>query len=152
MAAIIAVITVTLFVKARTSIAAADGDLDSSFGSAGKVVTDFSGRSNSASAIALQANGKILVAGDALSATGPPDIAVARYNSDGSLDAGFGTGGRVTTDFAARSDVGTAITVQPDGKILVAGAADMVSTQFDFALVRYNLMGLLIRLSARAGQ
>jgi uncharacterized delta-60 repeat protein len=142
-ASIIALIAATLFIQARTSIAAADGDLDSTFGSGGKVITDFSGRSNGANAIALQADGRIVIAGSALSAAGPPDFAVARYNSDGSLDASFGSGGRVTTDFAGRSDNAAALTVQPDGKILVAGGADMAGTQIDFALVRYNSNGSL---------
>jgi uncharacterized delta-60 repeat protein len=84
-----------------------------------------------------------VVTGDALGAQGPGDISVARYDSDGSLDPTFGSGGRVTTDFAARSDVGSAITVQPDGKILVAGAASLAATSFDFALVRYNSDGSL---------
>lgn len=140
---IVMLIVVTLFVRTPTSIAAADGDLDSTFGAGGKVVTDFFGRSNSANAIALQSDGKIVVTGDVLSATGPPDIGVARYNIDGTLDTAFGTGGRVTTDFAGRSDVGTAITVQPDGKILVAGGADLGVSNFDFALVRYNVDGSL---------
>jgi uncharacterized delta-60 repeat protein len=142
-ASIATVMVAALCVGVRTSTAAADGDLDPTFGSGGKATTDFSGRSNSASAIALQSDGKIVVAGDALTATGPPDIAVARYNNDGSLDSSFGTGGRVTTDFAGRSDNGTAIAVQPDGKILVAGGVDLSATQFDFGLVRYNANGSL---------
>lgn len=142
-ASIIAVIAVTLLVTARTSIAAADGDLDSTFGSGGKVTTDFSGRSNGASAIAMQSDGKIVVVGDTLTAAGPPDFAVARYNSDGSLDTTFGSGGRVTTDFAGRSDNAAAVTIQPDGKILVAGGASLVATSADFALVRYNANGSL---------
>jgi uncharacterized delta-60 repeat protein len=142
-ASIIAVIAATLFIQARTSIAAADGDLDSTFGSAGKVITDFSGRSNGAGAIAMQSDGKIVVVGGALTAQGPGDFAVARYNSDGTLDTSFGSGGRVTTDFAGRSDNATAVTVQPDGKILVAGGADVAGTQIDFALVRYNSSGSL---------
>jgi uncharacterized delta-60 repeat protein len=139
-----AIVVATLSIFVRTSSAAADGDLDPAFGSGGKVVTDFSNRSNGANAIALQSDGKILVAGSVLSAQGPPDIAVARYNTDGSLDASFGTGGRVTTDFIGQTDVASAIVVQPDGTILVAGTANMGSaTQFDFALVRYNSNGTL---------
>jgi uncharacterized delta-60 repeat protein len=94
--AIATTIVASLSVSARVSFAAGDGDLDSSFGSGGIVTTDFSGRNNSAAAIALQSDGKIVVAGDALSALGPPDFAAARYNTDGSLDSSFGTGGRVT--------------------------------------------------------
>ena len=138
-----AIVVATLFIFVRISSAATDGDLDPAFGSGGKVTTDFSNRSNGANAIALQSDGKIVVVGDALSAQGPPDICVARYNTDGSLDPSFGTGGRVTTDFAGLSDVGFAIVVQPDGKILVAGAANQAGTSFDFALVRYNSNGSL---------
>src|SRR2546427_11864816 len=100
-ALILVVVSAIVLVLSGSSMAAVDGDLDSTFGSGGKVVTDFFGRSSGANAIALQADGKILVTGDALTAQGPGDISVARYNSDGSLDTTFGTGGRVTTDFAA---------------------------------------------------
>ena len=141
--AIATAIVASVSVRARVSFASGDGDLDSTFGLGGKVTTDFSGRSSGAAALALQSDGKIVVAGDVLSATGPPDFAVARYNTDGSLDSSFGSGGRVTTDFAGRSDNGTAIAVQPDGKILVAGGANLGATQFDFALVRYNANGSL---------
>jgi uncharacterized delta-60 repeat protein len=139
-----AIIVATLFIFVRGSSAATDGNLDPAFGSAGRVITDFANRSNAANAIALQPDGKIVVTGDGLSAQGAPDITVARYNADGSLDASFGTGGRVTTDFIGQTDVGFAIAVQPDGKILVAGTANLgSSTQFDFALVRYNSNGSL---------
>jgi uncharacterized delta-60 repeat protein len=138
-----AIIAATLFIFVRNSSAAVDGDLDPAFGSGGKVTTDFSGRSSGANAIAVQSDGKILTAGSVLSAQGPPDIAVARYNADGSLDASFGTGGRVTTDFVGLAELATAIAVQPDGKILVAGAVSQMATSFDFALVRYNSNGSL---------
>jgi uncharacterized delta-60 repeat protein len=140
---VVSVGVVWLFANLGNLVAAADGDLDSTFGSGGQVMTDFPGHSSGAAAIALQSDGKLVVAGSALGPVGPPDFAVARYNSDGSLDASFGSGGRVTTDFAGRSDNGAAVTVQPDGKILVAGSADLVATQFDFALVRYNANGSL---------
>jgi uncharacterized delta-60 repeat protein len=142
-ASVLAVLGAVFFVLSPTSTAAVDGDLDATFGSGGKVVTDFFGRSGGANAIALQADGKMVVAGSALSAQGPPDFALARYNSDGSLDGSFGSGGRVTTDFGGRSDNATAVAIQPDGKILAAGGADLAGTQFDFALVRYNSNGSL---------
>jgi len=132
-----------LFANLGNIAAAADGDLDPTFGSGGKVITDFNGRSNGGRALALQPDGKIVAVGSVLSAQGPPDMAVVRCNPDGSLDTSFGSGGRVTTDFVGRSDNAMAVTVQPDGKILVAGGADMAATQFDFALVRYNPNGSL---------
>ncbi len=137
------VLGAVFLVLSQASLAAVDGDLDSTFGSGGKVVTGFFGRSNGANAIALQADGKMVVAGSALSALGPPDFALARYNGDGSLDSAFGSGGRVTTDFGGRSDNASAVAIQPDGKILAGGGADLAGTQFDFALVRYNVDGSL---------
>lgn len=81
-ASLLAVLGAMFFVLSRTSMAAVDGDLDSTFGSGGKVVTDFFGRSGGANAIALQADGKMVVAGSALSALGPPpDFALARVTT-----------------------------------------------------------------------
>jgi hypothetical protein len=64
------------------------------------------------------------------------DFALARYDAAGNLDAGFGTGGRLTTDFAGGADFGQAVALQADGKIVVAGGAFVSSSQ-DFALARY---------------
>jgi len=109
-----------------------DGALDTSFGSGGKVTTDFGG-SDAGYSVALQPDGKIVVAGYA-----GLDFALARYNSDGALDTSFGTGGKVTTDFSGGRDVGYSVALQPDGKIVVAGYAGV-----DFALARYNSDGAL---------
>ena len=69
------------------------------------------------------------------------DFALARYNTDGSLDTSFDTDGKVTTDFGAGNTRASAVAVQPDGKIVAAGEAH-IST-FDFALARYNADGSL---------
>src|SRR5215471_17957347 len=74
------------------------GTLDLSFGTGGQVTTDFAGSGDSASSVAVQADGKIVAAG-ASSINFQSDFALARYNTDGTLDAAFGTGGKVTTDF-----------------------------------------------------
>jgi uncharacterized delta-60 repeat protein len=114
-----------------------DGSLDTSFGSGGKVITTFGG-ADQASGVVLQADGKIVVAGQTDTGTSI-DFALARYNPDGSLDATFGTGGRVTTNFTGSSDdVASAVAVQFDGKIVVGGDADG-----NFALARYNPDGNL---------
>ena len=84
-----------------------DGSLDTSFGSQGKVVTDFPDIFGNASyqdiveSIALRADGKILVAGTSQHdlASDSSDFALALYNSDGSLDTSFGNQGKVVTDF-----------------------------------------------------
>ncbi|HKP10936.1 MAG TPA: delta-60 repeat domain-containing protein, partial [Blastocatellia bacterium] len=80
-----------------------DGSLDNSFGSEGKVTTAFSGQRCEAYAIALQPDGKIIAAGYSTQTTRPTHIlAMARYNSDGSLDRSFGNGGKVSNDFFGR--------------------------------------------------
>lgn len=140
-ASIAVMIVTALTVGMPNSMAAGDGDLDPGFGTGGRIVTDFFGRSNGANGVALQPDGKIVVAGDILTVQGPPDMSVARYNSDGTLDASFGSSGLVTTDFLGRADIASAIAIQSDGKILVAGGADMNATSFDFALARYNSNG-----------
>src|SRR5262245_16274942 len=71
------------------------GTLDTSFGSDGKVTNNFGGR------IALQPDGKILAAGAASAADGF-DFSLSRFNSNGTLDTTFGSGGRVTTDLGGR--------------------------------------------------
>ena len=122
-----------------------DGSLDTSFDNDGKLITEFGGTSGTSSDIgndiAVQADGKILVAGT----TDSFDFAVARYNVDGSLDTSFGTDGKVTTDFSYHSmEYGESITLQTDGKIVVAGYEKSYSnSKAIFALARYNANGSL---------
>lgn len=120
-----------------------NGDLDSTFGSGGKVLTDFFGQDDVPGSIALQSDGKIVVAGTTFSPVTNFDFAVARYNSNGSLDSSFGIGGKVTTDFFGTANSGAGVAVQPDGKIVVSGSALNGAAGFDFALVRYNTDGSL---------
>src|SRR5687767_14705361 len=79
------------------SVLAADGSLDPTFGSGGIVTTDFGSGADQGYAVALQPDGKIVVAGMSLGAINT-DFALARYNSDGSLDTTFDTDGMVMTD------------------------------------------------------
>lgn len=117
-----------------------DGSLDTSFGVGGKVATDFSGDFDVATDVVLQPDGKIVAAGTKSIGL---DYAVARYNTDGSLDTDFGSGGTVTTDFFGNGDQATAVALQSDGKIVVGGQAVSVVTFNDFGLVRYNGNGSL---------
>ncbi len=122
-----------------------DGSLDPSFGTNGQVATDFHGSTDVARAIALQPDGKIVVAGRALRLDGPFfDFALARYNTDGSLDASFGVGGKITTDFDGNggADLAFALALQPDGKIVAAGSTSNIGVS-GFALARYNADGSL---------
>jgi uncharacterized delta-60 repeat protein len=122
---------------------AAPGDLDPSFGTGGKVTTDFSGFGGRAAAVALQPDGKIIAGGRSGGAsffgTG---FAVARYNADGSLDSSFGVGGTVTIDFGFGDDEVHSVLAQPDGKIVAAGSKIFLFPG-DFELVRYNADGSL---------
>ena len=122
----------------------ADGSLDPTFGGDGKVTTEFgSYTSDTAYAVALQPDGKIVVAGTSNARAGHEfDFALARYDVDGSLDASFGSGGLVVTDFAGGDEVARAVALQPDGRIVVAGYRTTGSDS-DFALARYNVDGTL---------
>ncbi|MFE2913984.1 calcium-binding protein [Kitasatospora indigofera] len=115
----------------------ADGSLDAGFGTGGKVVTDFGGGGvGEAFAVAVQADARIVVAG-----LDGGDFALARYNTLGGLDAGFGTGGTVLTDFGGGADAVHAVAVQADGRIVAAGHTGNSVGNYDFALARYNVNG-----------
>jgi uncharacterized delta-60 repeat protein len=121
----------------------ADGTLDTSFGGDGKVTTDFTRREDAAYGVAIQADGKIVAAGDAGLRTGNSHFALARYSSDGTLDTSFGGDGKVTTQFTRKDDPVSSLVIQSDGKIVVAGAAAWNGTNGNFALARYNADGTL---------
>jgi uncharacterized delta-60 repeat protein len=120
-----------------------DGSLDMAFGSGGKVVTDFYGGNDGIRSMAIQNDGKILTGGHI--ATGNPnytDFALARYNSNGSLDTMFDNDGKVSTSFVGMNDFIQSIAIQSDGKIIVAGwGSDGIINVF--ALCRYNSNGSL---------
>jgi uncharacterized delta-60 repeat protein len=118
---------------------AAPGDLDPTFDGDGKVITQIA-EDDGARGVAIQADGKIVAAGSA-TASGNLDFALARYNTDGSLDTSFDGDGKVTTDFAAGADEALAVAIQADGKIVAGGSAAISGV--DFALTRYNSDGSL---------
>jgi uncharacterized delta-60 repeat protein len=123
-----------------------DGSLDETFGSGGKVITDF-GVAAYGFAVALQTDGKILVAGYIFDYRNPDDpeedIALTRYNPDGSLDTSFGVGGLVTTDFYGGFDEAYDLLLLPDGKIVAAGEVEtwrygQLDFHYAFGVARYN--------------
>jgi uncharacterized delta-60 repeat protein len=125
-----------------------DGAVDTSFGVAGKVMTDVAGGADTAYAVAVQADGKIVVAGAAIVTGTAPDFVVARYLPTGALDTTFGaaaTPGLVTTAFGDDADTAYALVIQPDGKIVVGGESSQGTskTGIDFALARYDANGAL---------
>ncbi len=133
------------FVLARYNT---DGSLDAGFGTGGLVTFDVGvGSSDEARAVAIQADGKIVVAGNAVVGRTSNnqfnfDFALARFNADGSPDLSFGNGGKVTTDFNGQTDRAFALAIQGDGKIIAAGSAAPASgISTDFAVARYDSTG-----------
>ncbi|MFN9880044.1 MAG: calcium-binding protein, partial [Planctomycetota bacterium] len=119
----------------------ANGSLDTSFGTGGKVTTPVGTSWDEGRSVTVQPDGKIVVAGLARIGS-TDDFALVRFNADGSLDTSFGTGGMVTTAIGTSAVSAFGLTIQPDGKIVVAGYATISGTN-DFALVRYNADGSL---------
>ncbi|HXF00954.1 MAG TPA: hypothetical protein VN458_11490 [Solirubrobacterales bacterium] len=119
-----------------------NGTLDTSFSGDGTQTTDF-GDDEGASGVALQGDGRIVTAGVGGGGTFG-DFALARYDTDGSLDTSFSGDGKQTTDFGfGADDAANGIAIQGDGKIVAAGRAGGGATANDFALARYNTDGTL---------
>jgi uncharacterized delta-60 repeat protein len=116
-----------------------DGTLDPAFGTGGFVTTTVFGADDEALAVAIQADQKIVVAGRVVDTV--PKFGLARYDSDGTLDAGFGTGGIVVTSFFGSDDEAFAVAVQADQKIVAGGFATDAAPKF--ALARYDTNGAL---------
>lgn len=116
------VIAGTMYADTNTNLVVArytsNGTLDATLGGSGIVITDL-GQNEAGNDVAIQRDGKIIVAGKSSS-----NFLLVRYNSDGSLDTGFGNTGKVIDNFGGSSASGMGITLQPDGKILAAGAKD----------------------------
>jgi uncharacterized delta-60 repeat protein len=120
----------------------ANGSLDPSFGNDGVVETSIPDGYAEANAAVLQPDGKIVVAGDYQSAENGAEFALARYDSNGSLDTSFGSGGIVLTQVQDVSSKAFGVVLQPDGKIVAGGEATS-STGSGSALVRYLSNGWL---------
>ncbi|MGF1471805.1 MAG: hypothetical protein ACFB50_08705 [Rubrobacteraceae bacterium] len=147
MAGLIAALMVLGAIGAREAVAA-PGDLDPTFNPSGDppgtVTTAPKGFNFSvASGVALQNDGKIVAAGYAGNNPGGGEFALARYNSDGSLDSSFGTNGTVVTDIGTDGSQASGVVLQPDGKIVAAGFAEDGPGDRSFALARYNPNGSL---------
>jgi uncharacterized delta-60 repeat protein len=126
----------------------ADGSVDASFGTGGKVsIVANGGGLDEMTGLAVQPDGKIVVVGfSSLPTVFNDDFVVMRLNTDGSLDGSFGTGGKTFTDFEGINDQAKAVLLQSDGKIVVAGQAQLITGVFsdqDFAVVRYLSNGTL---------
>lgn len=120
-----------------------NGTLDTSFGSGGKVVTDFAGDTDNVKAVAVDASGRIVVAGYATTA-GPIAVmfAVARYTASGQVDPSFGSGGKALAGTRFYNLL-HGVAIQADGKIVAAGHVSDASWVGDFATVRFEASGAL---------
>lgn len=127
--------------SSRLSRHLANGELDASFGTDGSVVVQgFFGR-----ALALQDDGRIVVAGTAGTTTLAQDFALSRFLPDGQLDTGFGNAGLTVTDFAQHADNINAVAIEPDGAIVAAGLAFVATAGgTSVALARYGSTGALL--------
>ncbi|MBS1764357.1 MAG: T9SS type A sorting domain-containing protein [Bacteroidetes bacterium] len=126
------------------------GTLDSTFGVNGKVMMAFSSNACMARAVAVQSDGKILVAGETYNGTSN-QFAVARYLSNGTLDSQFGTGGKTTISFGSGNSVARSIAVQPNGFIVVSGSYQTPSQTY-FAVARLNNNGMPDALFGSSGK
>lgn len=131
----------------------ANGSLDKKFGRKGTVTDYYDAGSSRMNAVAVQADGKVLVAGGAYANNNLSDFGLTRYNANGTVDKGFGDEGKVTTDFLDDNDEAFAMAVQPDGKIVLAGFT-FNNTIFrdEFAIARYNPNGSPDKKFGRKGK
>lgn len=113
-----------------------NGDLDSSFGVDGKVLTGFSNSFDVALSLVIQPDGKIVAAGISDNNPGEEDFSLVRYNIDGSVDTTFGNSGIVVTNFSGNSyDQIHAMTLDLDNRIVVTGTSDVTGNPI--AVARY---------------
>jgi uncharacterized delta-60 repeat protein len=121
-----------------------DGTPDTTFSEDGIATADFGGWYEGAAALALQPDGKIVLAGGTGPDVDPVDYAVARFNGDGTLDTSFSGDGLKRTNLFGPNDRAYAVAVQANGKIIVAGRTDgRTSESLDFGLARYRVDGAL---------
>ena len=112
---------ITAITLASLPVGAAPGDLDSSFGVGGQLVTAVGAGDSGANDMAIQSDSKVVVAGYFNNGTNN-DFAVVRYNADGTLDTTFNSTGIATADFSGNNDTAYGVAIQPDGKIIAVGA------------------------------
>lgn len=118
-----------------------DGSLDNTFGVNGIVATSLGNYDDKSRAIAIQPDGKILVAGFSFDGT-KDNFAIIRYNSDGSTDYSFGTNGYILTSIGTTADNINSIAIQSDGSVFAAGFT-MSGNYMDFAVAKYTPSGFL---------
>jgi uncharacterized delta-60 repeat protein len=119
-----------------------NGELDPTFGTGGRVFTDFGGLATGTS-MAIQPDGQILAGGFTRNGGNPnQQFALARYQTDGTLDPTFDSDGKVITGFSGNA-ICFGMVLQSDGRIVAAGGLTNPAGGKDFVLTRYNSNGAL---------
>jgi uncharacterized delta-60 repeat protein len=114
----------------------ADGSLDPTFAGDGIQTTDIDDQNDTPTAVALQTDGKIVVTGYT-----DRDLALVRYNSDGTLDTSFASGGMELTDFGSDFASGSGVAIQSNGKIIASGTVGTSGAVTSYLVARYNTDG-----------
>ncbi|RLD53646.1 MAG: hypothetical protein DRI97_13060 [Bacteroidetes bacterium] len=141
MKALITFVSFFVLILFANLIQSQPGSLDESFGTGGIVTAPLTTHGEYGYTGTIQADGKILVAGFQ-DVSGSQNFAVARYNTNGSLDNSFGTGGLTLFDAGTDADAAWTMALQDDGKIILGGSVNNQFTTFDdYALVRLNSDG-----------
>lgn len=132
----------TLMAVARLNL---DGSLDTTFSGDGRATVDFGPLNTDCTALAVQPDGAVVLAGWTTSASGPHDFAVARLSAAGNLDTTFDSDGRVTIDFPGiqSDDFGEAVALDSRGRIVIAGSAKAGGSFGDMAVARLLANGAL---------
>jgi uncharacterized delta-60 repeat protein len=124
-----------------------NGSLDTSFGGTGIVITPVGDAHEQAASVAIQADGKIVVAGISCigvgMCSGANRFAIVRYNPNGSLDTSFGGTGKVFTSFGGSVNTGSRLAIQADGKIVAVGNLSNGPNFGGSFVIRYNSNGSL---------
>jgi uncharacterized delta-60 repeat protein len=124
-------------------VSAADGVLDPSWGGNGIVVHGASATINAAFGVAVQCDGKVVTTGFIDAVAEDAELAVVRFNTDGTLDSSFGSGGVFSLDLGYYPDIGADVAIQSDGKIVVAGSTFSGLGDWYFLVLRLNQDGTL---------
>lgn len=118
------------------------GELNKSFGVNGRLFIPIGTAADAARGMVVQADGKLVIAGDFSNGTNSGDFFVVRIDTNGTLDNTYGTGGIAKTTVTTSYDYMTCMLIQPDGKVVVGGYS-YVGAYYHLTLVRYNTNGTL---------
>lgn len=132
-----------------------DGSFDSRFGNGGKTAFDFGHADDYAKGILLQSDGKILVYGTSWGYLGQPQgFAAVRFNTDGSVDTGYGSGGKSVITLDSTGDVATSAVLLSGNRLVIAGytGGNPDASNSDFAAARLTANGILDGTFAQGGK